>query len=606
MSNKIYTTIPVPRVPRNTFNRSHPNTLTMPFQRVVPTLLEEIYPGDMFRCNPEVFARLQPLVAPVMNNMKISQHMFYVPLRTVTNHYAEFMFGNRMGTYDEVLPYTHTGFFFALVAALHNASYDEEAAEVIRLLDFIGLPFKYSSKTSASSFVLSWLSDTWNVNVAGGASDEPVTYPDTDTGFRINLCPFFSYQKIISEYFRDENVEDDPFEVFTSATDEDPFDWTGDVSDLLHTLIGSSPVALSTLFQLRRRAWQHDRFTSSLPFAQRGPDVLLPISGSADVQYKDGFLLGDVSPKTGLIVTRVDGNPTLENKGSFFMNQSTGSSVGNLRGTSVSPSEGMNRNAVYDPNGSLEVDFSKAGLTTTINDFRTAERVQRFFENDARGGVRPNEGTLSHFGIRTPDASLDRAEFLGGSQQPIVVSEVAQTSESTDTSPQGTLAGKGTSYKSHRGFRMFFTEHGFVFNLTSALVRANYWQGIPKVFSRMQRDEYYWPEFANLGEEPVFTKEIYADATVVNEDTVFGYVPRYSDLKSSIGEVHGDMRSSLAFWTQTREFSNKPVLNREFLFGDPDLSPFAVQSLYSDPIIVTIQFHLKASRLMPFYGVPTI
>lgn len=601
MSNKIYTTIPAPRVPRNTFNRSHPNTLTMPFQRVVPTLLEEIYPGDMFRCNPEVFARLQPLVAPVMNNMKISQHMFYVPLRTVTNHYAEFMFGNRMGTYDEVLPYTHTGFFFALVAALHNASYDEEAAEVIRLLDFIGLPFKYSSKTSASTFVLSWLSDTWNVNVAGGASDEPVKYPDADTGFRINLCPFFAYQKIISEYFRDENVEDDPFEVFISVTEEDPFDWTGDVSDLLHTLIGSSPVALSTLFQLRRRAWQHDRFTSSLPFAQRGPDVLLPISGQADVTYKDGFLLGDVTPPNSAKVVWAGGNPQVESSANLLSSVGTGGSAF-LRAAGIPIKDAL----AIDPNGSLEVDFSKAGLTTTINDFRTAERVQRFFENDARGGVRPNEGTLSHFGIRTPDASLDRAEFLGGSQQPIVVSEVAQTSESTDTSPQGTLAGKGTSYKSHRGFRMFFTEHGFVFNLTSALVRANYWQGIPKVFSRMQRDEYYWPEFANLGEEPVFTKEIYADATAVAEDTVFGYVPRYSDLKSSIGEVHGDMRSSLAFWTQTREFSNKPVLNREFLFGDPDLSPFAVQSLYSDPIIVTIQFHLKASRLMPFYGVPTI
>lgn len=600
MSNKIYTTIPAPRVPRNTFNRSHPNTLSMPFQRVVPTLLEEIYPGDMFRCNPEVFARLQPLVAPVMNNMKISQHMFYVPLRTVTHHYAEFMFGNRMGTYDEVLPYTHTGFFFELVYELHTDSYDEEAAEVIRLLDFIGLPFRYSSSSSVSSFVSSWLTDSWNVKVAGG--DPEGVEPSVDTGFRINLCPFFAYQKIISEYFRDENVEDDPFEVFISVTEEDPFDWTGDVSDLLHTLIVSSTVSLSSLFQLRRRAWQHDRFTSSLPFAQRGPDVLLPISGSAPVVYKDGYMLESGESQYGLLVSAPPAQTPSESKAPLTRVTGTAGAVGNVDIPTSMVGYGM----AYDPNGSLEVDFANAGLTTTINDFRTAERVQRFFERDARGGVRPNEGTLSHFGIRTPDASLDRAEFLGGSQQPIVVSEVAQTSESTDTSPQGTLAGKGTSYKSHRGFRMFFTEHGFVFNLTSALVRANYWQGIPKVFSRMQRDEYYWPEFANLGEEPVFTKEIYADATQVAEDTVFGYVPRYSDLKSSIGEVHGDMRSSLAFWTQTREFSNKPVLNREFLFGDPDLSPFAVQSLYSDPIIVTIQFHLKASRLMPFYGVPTI
>lgn len=599
MSNKIYTTIPAPRVPRNTFNRSHPNTLTMQFQRVTPTLLEEIYPGDMFRCSPEVFARLQPLVAPVMNNMKISQHLFYVPLRTVTHHYGEFMFGNRMGTYDEVLPYVHTGFFFVLVNALYENGDNEIAAEVIRLLDFIGLPFRYSSSTTVNGFVSSWLTDSWNIKVAGG-NPEGVD-PTVSSGFRINLCPFFAYQKIVSEYFRDENVEDDPFEVFIEQTDQDPFDWTGDVSTTLGDLITSSGEdVVASLFMLRRRAWQHDRFTSSLPFAQRGPDVLLPISGRADVTYKQGWLLGDVNPpNSGKIITH-GGNPDVE---SSSLLGTTSSSTLIARATTLPVNK---TEAAYDPDGSLEVDFANAGLTTTINDFRTAERVQRFFENDARGGVRPNEGTLSHFGVRTPDASLDRAEFLGGSMQPIVVSEVAQTSESTDNSPQGTLAGKGTSYKSHAGFRMYFTEHGFVFNLTSALVRANYWQGIPKVFSRMQRDEYYWPEFANLGEEPVFTKELYADSSVVSEDTVFGYVPRYSDLKTAQGEVHGDMRSSLAFWTQVREFSNRPELNRQFLFADPDLSPFAVQSLYSDPIIVTIQFHVKASRLMPFYGVPTI
>lgn len=605
MSNKIYTTIPAPRVPRNTFNRSHPNTLSMQFQRVTPTLLEEIYPGDMFRCSPEVFARLQPLVAPVMNNMKISQHLFYVPLRTVTHHYGEFMFGNRMGTYDEVLPYVHTGFFYVLVDALHDNEEDEMAVEVIRLLDFIGLPFRYSSSTSASDFVYSWLNDSWNIKVAGAIPG--VSSPSEDSGFRINLCPFFAYQKIVSEYFRDENVEDDPFEVFIEQTDQDPFDWTGDVSTTLGDLITSSgEVVVASLFVLRRRAWQHDRFTSSLPFAQRGPDVLLPISGSVDVTYKDGWLLGDVTPpNSGRFVTH-GGNPDVERRDPVSLTSVQNINAATQKVITTGTGGNTGTNAAYDPNGSLEVDFANAGLTTTINDFRTAERVQRFFENDARGGVRPNEGTLSHFGVRTPDASLDRAEFLGGSMQPIVVSEVAQTSESTDTSPQGTLAGKGTSYKSHAGFRMYFTEHGFVFNLTSALVRANYWQGIPKVFSRMQRDEYYWPEFANLGEEPVFTKEIYADSTVVSEDTVFGYVPRYSDLKTAQGEVHGDMRSSLSFWTQVREFSNRPELNREFLFADPDLSPFAVQSVFSDPIIVTIQFHIKASRLMPFYGVPTL
>lgn len=601
MSNKIYTTIPAPKVPRNLFNRSRPNSLTMSFQRCVVSMTEEIYPGDLMRCNPEVFARLQPMIAPVMNNMKISTHFFFVPLRTLNKHFSEFMFNNRTGDYTDVLPYVHTGTLFVLVAELHSVGQDAVAAEVIRLLDYIGLPFVYSSKNSAADFVDSWLGDEWNNNVAGGSSDNAVT-PTASSGSRVNLAPFFCYQKIWSEYFRDENVEEDPFIDFEESTNEDVFDWTGDQSTTLGNLItGGYATAVAWLFMLRRRAWAHDRFTSSLPFAQRGPDVLLPIAGTADVTYKDGALASNYGQSLpGTVVHAMTGVPAQD------------TDLGALRvggGSSnylITSSAGASTAVAFDPNGTLEVDFSQAGLTTTINDFRIAERVQRWFENDARGGVRPNEGTLAHFGIRTPDSTLDRAEFIGGSMQPIVVSEVAQTSESTQTSPQGTLAGKGTSYNSNKGFRMFFTEHGFVFGLCSALVRANYWQGIPKMFSRMQRDEYYWPEFANLGEEPVYTKEIYADALTVSEDDVFGYVPRYSDLKSAVGEVHGDMRSSLSFWTQTREFSNKPVLNREFLFGDPSLAPFAVQSLYSDPIILTIQFHLKASRLMPFYGVPTL
>ena len=594
MSNRLYTTIPAPKVPRNMFDRSAPNSLTMPFQRVCPSLLEEIIPGDLYRVGTETFARLQPLIAPVMNNMKISQHFFYVPLRTINKHFSEFMWNNKNGDYSEVLPYTHTNVLYGLVSDLANDGKFALAAECIRLFDFIGLPFRYSSKTTVSSFVGSWLSDSYNSKVSAAE-------------LRVNLAPFIAYTKVWSEYFRDENVSDDPFDVFEDSTGYDLFELTGDCDSSVSIDYEAFATAI---FQLRRRAWQHDRFTSSLPFAQRGPDVLLPVSGSAPVVYDDGYLIRQsVDPNAPKVqVVTADGTPPVETK----LNLRTGGSAGSspnfynpLNQFAGSTSQTARQTAAIDPNGSLYADFDNATLTTTINEFRRAERLERWYENSARGGVRPNEATLAHFGVVTPDASLQRAQFLGGSMQPLVISEVAQTSESTATSPQGTLAGKGTSYKGTRAFRAFFSEHGFVFCFTSALVRANYWQGLPKVFSRMTRDEYYWPEFANLGEEPVYTKELYLDSTV-KEDEVFGYVPRYSDYKSNTGTVHGDMRSSLAFWTQTREFANKPVLNEEFLFGDPSLSPFAVQSLYSDPIICTIQFTIKASRLMPFYGVPTI
>lgn len=591
MSNRLYKSIPAPKLSRNTFDRSRPNSLTMPFQRCVPTMIEEIIPGDLYRVGTETFARLQPLIAPVMNNMKISQHFFFVPLRTLNKHFSEFMFNNRTGDYTDVLPYVELPNLYDLIEDLYDGgdcldSTKEILVDVIRLYDYIGLPFRMSSSTSADDFINGFLMDDWNQSLDGSF-------------LRVNLAPFLAYQKIWSEYFRDENVEEDPFIQFETETGVDIFDETGD----LYTILTANQYQFAAyLFRLRPRAWAHDRFTSSLPFAQRGPDVLLPIAGQADVTYKQGFLLGDVTPpKSGKIVYH-GGNPNVER--SFNLGKEASSNRVLADGANSVFSAAQTTGA-YDPNGSLEVDFANAELATTINDFRRAERLQRWYENSARGGVRPNEATLAHFGVKTPDATLDRAEFLGGSMQPIVVSEVAQTSESTETSPQATLAGKGTSYKGTNAFKAYFTEHGFVFCFTSALVRANYWQGLPKVFSRMQRDEYYWPEFANLGEEPVFTKEIYAGGQMT-EDRTFGYVPRYSDYKSAVGEVHSDMRSSLAFWTQAREFSSIPVLNREFLFGPAPLTPFAVQSQYSDPIVVTIYFGVKAHRLMPFYGVPTI
>lgn len=558
MSNKLYTTIPAPKVPRNVFHRNRPNSLTMHFQKCVPTMVEEIIPGDQYTVGTETFARLQPLIAPVMNNMKISQHFFFVPLRTLNRHFSEFMFNNRTGDYSEVLPYCYTDDLYSQVQNLYEDESFEIAANVIRLFDFIGLPFRYKSVSSgADLFVYEWLNDIWNTGVSA-------------SHLRVNLLPFFAYTKIWSEYFRDENVMEDPFIYYENLTENSVFSFIGDSSNYIDMLFSEC------FFQLRPRAWQHDRFTSSLPFAQRGPDVLLPIAGTLPVV--PGTAAAGQSGVTGTVgysqLPREDGQ--------FFT----------TKDSETIPI-------------SLEANFDNAALTTTINSFRRAERLQRWYENDARGGTRPNEGTLAHFGVRTPDATLDRAEFLGGSMQPIVVSEVAQTSETTQSSPQATLAGKGTSYNGTFGFKRFFTEHGFVFCFTSALCRANYWQGIPRVFSRMQREEYYWPEFANLGEEPVFTKELFAGSDV-NEDDTFGYVPRYSDYKSAQGEVHGDMRSSMAFWTQTREFENTPQLNEEFIFGNPDLSPFAVQSPYSDPIICTINFNVRASRLMPFYGVPTI
>lgn len=471
MSNKLYTSIPAPKVPRNVFNLSRYNSLTMPYQRVAPVALQEIIPGDNFRWSAELFCRLQPMVAPVMTDQKISLHAFFVPLRTVNNHFAEFMFNNKNGDYSQVLPYVSLSTLYKAIKNNTSSTQYVTLTEVIRLYDYIGLPFFYRSATTAQLLVTNWLTDN------AALENSPI---------RINLCPFFAYTKTWSEYFRDENLLSDPFDLWISAGYSNILEWVGSMDSYL---MGSNTRLLqfiSLFCRLRPRAWQHDRFTSSLPFAQRGPDVLLPVSGTVSVNPEgpasDG-IVGWTAP--------------------------SGNDPGYLTSSTEEPG---------GENGDISFDADIDGISTTINDFRRALRLQRWYENSARGGVRPNEATLSHFGVRTPDATLQRAEFLGGSMQPIVVSEVPQTSATGSTgTPQGTLVGKGTSYKSSRIFKHYFTEHGFVFVFASALIRPAYWQGVPKVFSRMQRDEYYWPEFALLGEEPVFDKELFVNDSTTEE-----------------------------------------------------------------------------------------
>ena len=246
--------------------------MTLHFQRNYPTMLEEIIPGDLYRVSAEVFARLQPLIAPVMNNMKISNHFFFVPLRTLNTHFAEFMFNNKSGDYSDVLPYTHTDVLYDLVDALNTGADYALAVEVIRLFDYIGLPFRSKGNTLPQDMVEDWLEDTFNTGLKAAA-------------LRVNLCPFFAYQKVWSEYYRDENLVEDPFEVFEENMSYSVFDLVGDQDSAIAADSSSIHYWCECIFQLRPRSWAHDRFTSALPFAQRGPDVLLPIAGTADVSY---------------------------------------------------------------------------------------------------------------------------------------------------------------------------------------------------------------------------------------------------------------------------------------------------------------------------------
>lgn len=598
----IYNSIPAPKLSRNNFNFSHRNNFSFNFHKLYPVLLREVLPGDKHRQGTEQFIRFAPMVAPVLSQIKFSQQAFFVPMRTISDHWEDFITGGRQGTYDKVLPYTTLGSLKSLISSrftyistylsseeitLSDAMHlSQKVLDSLELIDFMGIPFEVIEppmglfdSSSAEDFLslFSGFVSSWNTANVGFSNSDIV----------VNLAPFYAFQKVYDEYYRDQNLEDSVLDLIDKVLEYNRSEGTtfsnlvGYVSASTFDSLEEAGIdAFDTIFSGRKRAWQKDRFTAALPFTQRGPEVLIPIGGTAPVTTQVNY--------SGTI------HPSESNE--FGNNQIV------LDGGKVSEKVVTGSPSLH-PSVDRFVDFDDADLTTTINEFRRAERLQRWYENSARGGARLNENTLSHWGVHTPDATLDRAEFLGGASSPVVISEIPQTSSTDDTSPQGTLAGKATGYNSGYLYSRYFSEHGIVIVICSCMVQPTYQQGIDRIYTRQSRFDYAWPEFANLGEEPVFTKELYA---LAGNDKVFGYLPRYYDYKSAVSETHGQFKSSLNFWHMSRIFDNEPQLNKDFIMSTPRLNSFAVTDPGIEHIYCTMIFHERISRLLPYYGVPTI
>lgn len=563
MSNPLYSTIPAPKLKRNNFSLSHRNYLTMSQHQNVPTLIKEVLPGDIFNIHQETFCRVQPLVAPPLSSISMSHHCFYVPMRTLSKVWEDFITGGREGTNEKVLPYTTMGVLYAYVYNLWNELYDGDSAfEVIRCLEYMGVGFHYPSDfSSINNFVEDWLSKNSNFET-GKASDEIV-----------NLLPFVAVAKIYDEYYRDQNLEESVMDKIREWLPEDSYGFQE---------IDFEDINVLSLFKVFSRAWKKDRFTSALPFTQRGPEVYIPLAGSVPVSVSSS----PATPSSSIY------DPS-DLEGTVRMGYTAETNTAYVSAN----------DKTFNLSGVADLD--NAELMTTINNFRQAERLQAFYERDARGGARLPESNLSHWGVPTLDATTNRAEFLGGEHFPIVVSEVEQTSQTTDTSAQGTLAGKASGYSNSRLCKRFFREHGYIICLSSIMSKAIYSQGMDKMYFRKDRIDYAWPEFAHLGEEPIYKKEVLADCS--DPEGVFGYTPRYSDYKSALSQVHTEFKSNLAFWLQQRKFDDSVALNKSFIMSQPDKSIFALSGdLPTDQFLVVINFGIRASRLLPFYGVPML
>jgi hypothetical protein len=369
-----------------------------------------------------------------------------------------------------------------------------------------------------------------------------------------------AYNLIWNEWFRDQNLQD-------SITVD-----TGDGPDT------------ASNYTLQKRGKRHDYFTSCLPWPQKGDAVNLPLGGEAEI-------LGKNMPFDG-----ANGNNNLAN---------IRNSSGDLKGLySGNPGNGV-YGYVQNGNGELVADLTTA-TAATINELREAFQIQKLYERDARGGTRYTEIVQSHFGVTSPDARLQRPEYLGGGKDRINVNPIAQTSSTDTTTPQGNMSAFATTGFSGHGFSKSFTEHSVVIGMACVFADLNYQQGLHRNFSRQTRWDFFWPALAHIGEQAVLNKEIYATGGA-DDDNVFGYQERFAEYRYKPSQVTGQMRSaaatSLDNWHLAQEFSALPVLNSSFIEENPPVD--RVIAVTSEPhMLLDMHFDLKCARPMPTYSVP--
>lgn len=547
-NNRQFNTVPTIHSSRSRFDLSFDHKMSGSVGTLYPCYLQEIYPGDTFNCRANIVTRLtSTYLRPVMDNLFLDMYFFFVPSRLCYDKWQEVFGENRDSAWAQQDE--------VIVPTATSGTISSKSVG-----DYLGLPVG---------------------TIPAG----------------VNILPFRSFALIYDAWFRDENLCE-PMLIQKGART---------VSEQYN----NNAWGPGNYFgKLPKVAKFHDLFTSSLPSTQKGKDITVPLGSFApvvprgsyynanDLKYNIDFPSG---AKVGIVGATNTQNSVLS---ASIAQASTGYKTMTLTPNALA--EGTSDIAGWN----LYANLAEAEGGLNVPEIRYAFQLQKILERSARAGTRYTEYILSAFGVQSPDARLQRPEYLGGKRMPLSIQQVAQTSRDTDNTALGSLGAFSLS-NSRCGYSKGFVEHGFVVGVCCVRQHHTYQQGIPKMFQRHSRFDYYDPILANISEQPVYRSEIFTDETSVSlDDTVFGYQEAWYDLRSRPSTIAGDMRSasstSLDIWHYADDYSVAPTLSQAFIEETPVFvdRTIAVPSTSLDQFIFDIYFEQSAVRCLPTYSIP--
>lgn len=541
--------IPEMKASRTRFNRNQTILTTFDSGKLIPFYVDEVLPGDTFNVDTSAIIRMSTPKYPVMDDAFVDFYYFYCPNRILWDNFKHFM-----GEVEETpwMPKKEYAVPQIKIKGTDEAPKPNERS----ILDYMGVPTKIKKE------------------------------------FSINALPVRAYVKIWNEFFRDENVDN----VAVIRTDDVNVDYEFGKENGVQEAENNAYKG-GNLLPVNKF---HDYFTSCLPYPQRGPAVAMPMTGNAPVKLGDTF--GTHINYQGPVEMVLSKSGTQNVPGSVTYNNVTGKPDGKwqVKFTGVEKTSGE-----QGAGGWMYADLS-AVTAATINDLRKAVAVQQYYEALARGGSRYREQVQALWNVVISDKTVQVPEYLGGGRYRININQIVQTAEN-DKSPLGETGAMSVTPINESSFTKSFEEHGFVIGVCCVRHNRSYQQGLERFWSRSDRLDYYVPQFANLGEQPVKKKEIMLTGAATDEET-FGYQEAWADYRMKPNRVSGLMRSNAAgtldFWHYADNYSTVPTLSQDWMEeGKTEIARTLV--VQSEPqFFGAIRVANKTTRRMPLYSVP--